>query len=253
MKLIEKIGVCLSLMGLALLTRPALAQAVNWSQFRGSVNKGFSNENIYDATKLYAFVASIIAVIIIIAVFRWWSEQQQQQQKTNFKQYKEKQKEMESKTQNPAHKRKWFRLRTQAELRWIPAAQADHVKESRYFVDQLVDISAEGMCFSTAEEITAGEQIRFLLDVGEERFLPILGEVLRLFDAEVSGNSNSSAEAGGDEEAVEATQRVKRNVAISFTHMTPGDNNRLVAWITKRQRDAIHNTHDQEKPKESGW
>lgn len=253
MKLIEKIGACLSLMGLALMTKPALAQAVNWGQFSGSVNKGFSKENIYDTTKLYAFVASIIAVIIIIAVFHWWSERQQQQQKKNYKQYKEKQKEMESKAQNPAHKRKWFRLRTQAELRWIPADQADHVKENRYFVDQLVDISAEGMCFSTAEEITAGEQIRFLLDIGEERFLPIIGEVLRLFDAEASSNSHSAAEDGGDDEAMEADQRVKHNVAISFIHMTPGDNNRLVAWITKRQRDAIHNTHDQEEPKESGW
>ena len=252
MKLIEKIGACLSLVGLALLAKPALAQAVNWGQFSGSVNKGFSKENIYDTTKLYAFVVSIIAVIVIIAVFRWWSERQQQEQKKSFKQYKEKQKELESKAQNPAHKRKWFRLRTQAELRWIPAAQADHVKENRYFADQLVDISAEGMCFCTAEEITAGDEIRFLLDIGEERFLPILGEVVRLFDADVSSNSNSSAE-DGDEEAVEADQRVKHNVAIRFSYMTPGDNNRLVAWITKRQRDAIHNTHDQEEPKESGW
>lgn len=232
MKLIEKIECFFSLIILAVLLNPASAQAVNWSQFRGSVNKGFSNDNIYDTTKIYAFVVSIIAVIIIITVFRWWSDRQQQEQKVSFKKYKEKQKEIESKTQNPAHKRKWFRLRTQAELRWIPEAQADHVKESKYFVDQLVDISAEGLCFCTAEEVTAGDRIRFLLDTGEERTLPIIGEALRVFDAEDAGNNGEGAEP------------VKHNVAIKFSHMTPGDNDRLVAWITQRQRDSIHRQHE---------
>jgi len=232
MKLIDKTGGFFSLVVLGLLSKPEMAQAVNWSQFSGSVNKGFSNENIYDTTKIYALMVSIVAVIIVIAVFRWWSDRLQQEQKVTFKKYKEKQKELESKTQNPSHKRKWFRLRTQAELRWIPASQVDSVKESKYFVDQLVDISAEGLCFCTAEEVTAGERIRFLLETGEERTLSIIGDALRVFGAEGSAN-------GGEGE-----EPVKHNVAIKFSHMTPGDNDRLVAWITKRQRDSIHQQHD---------
>lgn len=218
----------------SILLKPTIADAVDWGQFQGSVNKGFSSENIYDSSKIYAFIISIIAVIIIIIVFRWWSAQLQQEQKKNFKQYKEKQKELEAKNQNSSHKRKWFRLRTQAQLRWIPADQAEHVRESKYFVDQLIDISAEGMCFTTAQELTPGTSIEFLLDTGDDRSLPIIGEVLRIFDAEGSTSSAFDGESDENEELV------KRNVAIKFSYMTPGNNDRLVAWITKRQRDAIH-------------
>lgn len=225
MKLIQKIEILSSLLLISVLIKPAAVMAVNWNDFSHTVNKGFSNENIYDSSKIVAFVVSIIAVIVIIAVFQYWSKRARLEQEVTFQHYKEKQKEIASKTQNPAHKRKWFRLRTQAELRWIPASQTEHIKESKYNVDQLVDISAEGLCFCTAEELAAGTELRFLLDTGEERVLPIAGKALRIFDAE-----------GG----AEGDEPVKHNVAVQFTRMSPGDNDRLVAWITKRQRDAIH-------------
>lgn len=225
MKLIKKLEILGSLLLISVLLKPGTVLALNWNDFSHTVNKGFSNENIYDSSRIVAFVASIMAVIVIIALFQWWSKRTRHEQEITFQHYKEKQKELDSKTQNPAHKRKWFRLRTQAELRWIPAAQIEHVKESRYHVDQLVDISAEGLCFCTAEELTAGTELRFLLDIGEERVLPILGKALRIFEAESSPEGN---------------EPVKHNVAVQFTRMSPGDNDRLVAWITKRQRDAIH-------------
>lgn len=220
---------------------PTSAWAVDWNQFQGTVNKGFSSENIYDSNKIYAAVISIIAVIIIIIVFQWWSAQLRKEQQTTFKMYKEKQKEIEAKTVNPAHKRKWFRLATRAQLRWMTADLADHVRENRYFSDQLVDISAEGLCFSTAEDLLPGTQIRFLLDIGDNRLLPIMGEALRIFD---------SNEDFYDSEG----QKIEMHkVAIKFSHMTPGDNDRLVAWITKRQRDQIHKTNEPEKPPEANW
>lgn len=229
MKLLKRIEEILTLLFISILIKPAVAQAINWGDFSHSVDKGFSSENRYSSNKITAFVVSLIAVIVIITIFKWWSERKKREQEVNFHQYKEKQKEIESKTQNSAHKRKWFRLRVQAELRWVTAAEAEHTKESKYFVDQLVDISAEGLCFSTAEEMTAGVDIRFLLDTGENRILPIMGKALRIFDAEESSNPG---------------ELKKHNVAVQFTRMTPGDNDRLVAWITKRQRDVIHQKNE---------
>lgn len=226
MKLFGKIEGFISMLVLSILLNPGIAEAINWSEFSGSVNKGFSNENIYDSNKILALLLSLMAVVIIIALFRWYSDKEQREQQTSYKKYKERQKEAASKSLNQAHNRKWFRLRTEAELRWIPAGQAGKVKESRYFVDNLVDISAEGLCFSSIEPVETGTEIRFLVDTGEGHVLPILGRVLRI----------SQANSEEDE---------KRNIAVQFSYMPPGDNDRLVSWIMKRQRDAIHqNTTD---------
>ncbi|MGE5389882.1 MAG: PilZ domain-containing protein [Deltaproteobacteria bacterium] len=241
MKLKERIKCLFCLVSIYILCNPAAVGAVDWNQFQGTVNKGFSKENIYDSNKIYAFMIAIIAVIVIVALFQWWNAQLRKEQQAAFKQYKQKQKEIESKASNPAHKRKWFRLATRAQLRWIQSDQADHVRENKYFVDQLVDISAEGMCFSTAQELLPGTHLSFLLDIGDNRVLSITGEALRIFD---------SNEEFYDSEG----QKIeKHNVAIKFSYMSPGDNDRLVSWITRRQRDSIHETQEQDKPKEDNW
>ncbi|NLW92734.1 MAG: PilZ domain-containing protein [Syntrophomonadaceae bacterium] len=241
MKLNERIAGLIVLVATYILYMPSAVGAVDWNQFQGTVTKGFSNEGAFDTSKIATLVISIMAIIIIIIVVQWWSAQMRKQQQISFKKYKEKQKEIEAKTQNPAQMRKWFRLAVNAQLRWMTEEQADHVRENKYFADNLVDISAEGLCFSTAEELLPGTHIRFILDIGEKRDLLITGEALRIFDS----NEESYDSEGQKIE--------KHNVAIKFGHMTAGDNDRLVAWITKRQRDAMKKTQDDDTPNEFDW
>lgn len=241
MKLKKRITGLIVLVVTYFLYKPSAVEAVNWNQFQGTVTKGFSNEDIYDTNKIYTLVISIIAIILIIIVFQWWSAQIKKQQQTSFKKYKEKQKESEAKSNDSTHKRKWFRLAVHAQLRWMTEDQADHVRENRYYVDNLVDISAEGLCFTTAEELLPGTHIRFILDIGEKRDLLITGEALRIFD---------SNEVVCDSEG----QKIeKQNVAIKFGHMSAGDNERLISWITRRQRDAMKKTQEDDIPNEFDW
>lgn len=163
----------------------------------------------------------VIACIAIVMIFRYSFSREEQVQRTAREMYRER-----KRSQSAGQKRNWFRLKTDAEIKWIDANLADKARENQYNVDQLIDISGGGLSFSTFELLNPADEINMILPVSPNP-LSIDGRVIRSVPSDDAFH-----------------------VSIQYVGMLDGQRDKLVAWIQKNQRNAMLVEKEEEKAAE---
>lgn len=168
------------------------------------------NSPVIDKINGVTLILIIITCIAIVMVFRYNFSRDEKVQRAAREMYRERQR-----SQSSDQKRNWFRLKTDAEFKWIAAHLADSARESQYNIDQLIDISGGGLSFSTFELLNPADEINMILPTGFNP-LCIEGRVIR---------------------AVPSDDAFL--VSVQFIGMLDGQRDKLVAWIQKTQRNAM--------------
>lgn len=153
----------------------------------------------------------VITCAALVMIFRYYFTREEKAQREAREMYRER-----HRSQSTDQKRGWFRLKTDAEFRWIPAHLVDRTRISNYNVDQLIDISGGGLSFSTFEVLNAEDEINMILPTGDANPLSVDGRVIRAVK--------------GDE---------AYNVSIQYIGLLNGQRDKLVAWIQNNQRTAM--------------
>jgi hypothetical protein len=196
-------------------------EGMTYSEFSQGLKSNLGNDQIFSMSGFIIFIIFILIIVGAVLLFRWYEAKEDEARRSSYKLYKERQKQVASSSPGQQHNRKWFRLRTKAQFQWILSAQAETAKEKDYQRDQLVDISGDGLCFTTAKALNTDDEILFFLDTGDGKKLTLTGRAVRI------------AEETNQYPAV-------YNVSVKFGYLRPGERDRIVAWILKRQRAAIH-------------
>ncbi|MEN6327471.1 MAG: PilZ domain-containing protein [Syntrophomonas sp.] len=169
------------------------------------------NSPIADKVSGLTLVLIVITCIAIVMIFRYNFSRDEKVQRAAREMYREKQR-----SQSAGQKRNWFRLKTDAEFKWIAAHLADSARESQYNIDQLIDISGGGLSFSTFELLNPADEINMILPTGGSNPLSIDGRVIRAVPSDDSFH-----------------------VSIQYIGLLDGQRDKLVAWIQKNQRNAM--------------
>ncbi len=201
-------------------------EGMTYNELSQGLNNNLGNTQLFSMSGLTVLILSILVSIGALLIFRWYGAREEEAQRNSYKLYKERQKQVATSSPGQQHNRKWFRLRTKAEFQWILSTQAEKAKEKDYKKDHLVDISGDGLCFTTAEVLNTDDEILFFLDTGEGKNLSLTGRAVRIVE-------EPSADI------------IMYNVSVKFGNLLAGERDRVVAWILKRQRAAIHEDNPQ--------
>ncbi|MDD4801452.1 MAG: PilZ domain-containing protein [Syntrophomonas sp.] len=193
--------------------------AMTFKEFSQGLSNNLGNKEFFNMS---GFAFAIIMIIIIAAVltFRWHEARTQEAQRRSYKLYKERQRKMASSLSGQQHNRRWFRLKTNAELQWILQAHAETAKKKDFKTDHLVDISGDGLCFTTADNLNIDDEILLFLDIGGGNTVTLPGRAVRIVE-----DTNPDIKIF--------------NVSVKFGNLRHGERDRVMAWILKRQRAAI--------------
>ncbi len=168
------------------------------------------NSPIADKVSVLTLILIVITCIAIVMVFRYNFSREEKVQRAAREMYRAKQR-----SQSAGQKRDWFRLKTDAEFKWIAAHLADSARESQYNIDQLIDISGGGLSFSTFELLNPADEINMILPTGSNPIC-IDGRVIRAVPSDDAFH-----------------------VSVQFIGLLDGQRDKLVAWIQKNQRNAM--------------
>lgn len=179
-----------------------------------SINDAFSGKQIFSSKNIIGTVMTILFFVLVVLIFRlsWLIKEKELSQK--------RQSRIKLRPLGQQRKRKWYRLRTNMEFKWMFAVEASKSKEKQYKNDCLVDISGGGLSFRTAEKLNPGDKIKLLLDLGGGKTLSTQGRVLRI-EKEVEQNN------------------AMYKISIQFEDLLNRERDRLVSFIMKRQRHSI--------------
>ncbi|PKM78336.1 MAG: hypothetical protein CVU90_02210 [Firmicutes bacterium HGW-Firmicutes-15] len=196
-------------------------EGMTYNELSQGLNNNLGDTQLFSMSGLTVLILFIVASVGAVLVFRWYGAREEEAQRNSYKLYKERQAKVARSSPGQKHDRKWFRLRTKEEFQWILNAQAEKSKEKDYKRDHLVDISGDGLCFTTAETLNTNDEILFFLNTGEGKTLSVTGRAVRIVEETNPDN-------------------IMYNISVKFGNLLPGERDRIVAWILKRQRDAIH-------------
>ncbi len=185
------------------------AQAATRNDFLFNLKDTF-NSPVSDKYSISTIIILLVVCALVIWAFRYSSSREENALRSSHKDYQEK---VRSQKSSNHQQRNWFRYKTTAEFKWIPAEKASNVKESRYNNDRLLDVSGGGLSFTTAESIKNGDEIKAIIFLDEGKPLPLNAQVVRVTENE---GTNS--------------------VSTQFIGLRDGQRDRIVAWILKTQR-----------------
>lgn len=191
-------------------------QAANRNDFLFNLKDTFNN-SVVDKFSVNTSIAIIICTALL-GLFLFYNSREKNIRRSarKLRQIKEHRQMLVSK-QAAGQRRKWFRLATRAEFKWMPVDQLSQARHNRYTVDRLIDISGGGICFSTDKILKPGNQIKIIISTGQGDPINMNGQVIR-----VSRDNDSY------------------KVAVEFIDIRAGQQDRIVTWILARQRKAIH-------------
>lgn len=207
----------LGAMQIMIFVSPVLA--ANRNDFLFNLKDTF-NSPLASKFSLSSIVVTLALVVLLVLFFHYYSTEQNVRRTARDLKREKNHQPIASNQPN----RKWFRLKTRVEFKWLPIDQVPKVRINRYKTDRLIDISGGGMCFATKEKLNYGDQINIILSTGEGEPLVMNGQVNRI------GEDNASY-----------------TVSVEFIDIRDGQRDRIVAWILNRQRLEIHG----EKPEEN--
>lgn len=157
-------------------------------------------------------IAILLCVIVIWAIYHYSLKEKEAQRKSHVL----RQEKMRLQRSLSPQKRNWYRIKTRGDFRWIQSELAPKIRESKYKNDQLIDVSGGGLCFSTAEPVALGSDIRFILSLGEDNSITLNGKVVRVVE-----------------------QDGMNQVSLEYTGIREGQRDRIVAWISRSQRSNL--------------
>jgi len=194
---------------------------VSFNELSNSLNSNFTETQVFGLSERTLFIIVVITIIALIVFFAWYADQEKKAQRRSYELYQERKKMASSASSGAQQDRKWFRLRTKAPFRWITSEElAKKVKEKNYHQDHLVDISGDGLCFSTALSLNIDDDLRFFLDGGDGELLSMNGHVVRIVDKTED-------------------DKPMFDISVKFNYLLPGERDKIVAWILQRQRDGM--------------
>lgn len=196
------------------------ADVVDWSSFTRTVNDTFSGNNPHSSNNIIVLLLALFTVVLFAVISRFY----QAKEKKEILQYevnREKKRSQLNSSADAKQQRKWFRIRQSLLLKWIPSFKAIYARESQFEKAELIDISGGGLRFQTDSMLKVDDELTFVLDIGDKKPLSLRGRVLRV-------------------EEKEAPDRPVFQVAVQFGDLLSGERDRLVSWITKGQREIIH-------------
>ena len=210
---------------------PVQADVTNWNEFSSSLNQSFSGQHVLSQKNISALIISILVIALLSVVFYLYLQKEKKRQALSKQRYQEIRKARIARS-SEQQKRRWFRLKTRAEFKWIPAPLGSEIDEKEYQTDRLLDISGGGLSFSTADIIEPGDEIAILLDVRGKNALSLKAEVVRIVKADNPEEELST-------------------VSVQFTNLSNRDEDRLVSWIIERQRNTIQEEEQEEEREEA--
>ncbi|CFX52968.1 PilZ domain [Syntrophomonas zehnderi OL-4] len=157
-------------------------------------------------------IAIILCIAVICAIYYYSVKEEETQRKSHML----RQEKMRLQRSLSPQKRNWYRIKTRGEFMWIPSELAPKIRESKYKQDQLIDISGGGLCFSTAESVALGSEIRFILSLGEDNSIYLNGKVVRVMEKDGM-----------------------KQVSLEYIGIREGQRDKIIAWISKSQRNDI--------------
>jgi hypothetical protein len=205
----------------AVFVLPGYSKPVEVNKFSSSFNEAFSGSQLLSMRNIVGFALILVFILAFVIFYILWSKKEKEIHQKSYK--------VSWRPLKQGQKRNWFRLSTSTEIEWMPAGEAaSKAREIKYRRDRLVDISGGGLSFTTAETLNPGDEIKFLLDTGEDKPLTINGRVIRIFEEE----------AGQDGPV--------RRAAVQFADLLGGERDRVVSYIIKLQRDAIQKRKEED-------
>jgi hypothetical protein len=198
---------------LLFMARPCRAET-NWYDFSGSLNNSFSGNQLFSPKNILGIILLLVIFAVVYQVLKlsWQKEEKTYHQRRRTR--------VPLRPLNPLQKRYWFRLETDTQFEWITAEEAYNAKRNQYKKDRLVDISGGGLCFTTAEKVEPGDELKLLVPAGKGKILNINGTVVRA-------------------EAVEGPEGAMYRVSIQYKDIRSGERDCIVNMIMNRQRDTI--------------
>lgn len=185
---------------------------VTWHDFSRSLNSAFSGGQLFETKNVLGFFLTALFIMMVVLVFRRSSKKEKEI-------FRKPPGWTPVRPQGLGQKRYWFRMGTSAEFEWIFAGEALRAGKDKYNKDRLVDISGGGICFATTAKLNPGDEIKFFIDIGRDRPMPLNGKVVRVEEGDESG---------------------MHKVAVQFINILSGERDRIVSWIMRGQRAAIH-------------
>jgi|GEM_PF-2731685 len=204
-----------------LMAKPGLA--ANYRDVSSSLNSAFSGSQLLSPKNVIGTVLTIFFFILVFLFFRF-SLVKKEKQASQKGRVRIRTRPLSGGQQ----KRNWFRLRTNAEFRWIAAGKASRAKEDQYDRDSLIDLSGGGLCFKTVKKLNPGEEIKILLDMGGDKKLYLTGRVLRT------------------QEIIPGEEFFK--VSTQFVNLSGSERDRVVSFIMKHQLGAAREKKEDKPP-----
>lgn len=193
---------------------------VTYHDVSSSITDAFSGKQMFSSKNIIGTIVTILFFALVILIFRMsW---QRQEKELSQKQHNR----IKLRPLDRQQKRKWYRLRTNMEFKWIPASEA---YKNKYNNDRLADISGGGLCFETAKELNTGDKIKLLLDLGGGKTLSTQGRVLRI-----------------EKETGQENKMYK--VSIQFEGLSNRERDRVISFIMKRQIHSIQSKKQEDTP-----
>lgn len=217
-----------------MLVLPVQSDMSDWASFSRSLNDSFSPNHAYTVKNAVLLVLLIVLTALLILLFRWYFSREKQTERQQYLLYREHKKERAALQPDSRQQRSWFRLPTSSAFKWIPADRADKTQERLYNRDKLYDISGGGLCFTTAAQLQPGEEIVVLLEPPGIKPFKIYGQILRVEENHITQTSLPADDFQDDTQPREPFE-----AALQFVSLPPGEQERLISWIAKGQREFI--------------
>lgn len=198
---------------LFVLPRPCRAET-SWYDVSGSLRDSFSGNQAFSLKNILGFIFLAVLFYVVYQILKVYMQKEEQISRRRRKR-------VPLRPLNPMQKRYWFRMQTNAEIKWEFAEEALKAKKVIYKKDHLVDISGGGLCFATAEKVEPGEELTLLVNVGEGKILNLKGTVVRV-------QTDSDSQDGS-----------LYRVSLQFVDILSGERDSIVNMIMSRQRDSI--------------
>jgi len=190
-----------------------LPASADWAGFSSSMNRALSSSEGHSIGKILALLAMVFIVVLGALYIRHQSRKEDE--------FLLNRKKFSLKPLDGNRKRYWFRLPMKMEFKWIPADEAEKVGENRYNRDSITNISGGGISFTTDKQLNPGDKLSLILDVQEKKPLFLNGEVVRII------------------EEIKEKDIIMYKTALRFEGIRPGQQDKIVALITKIQRANI--------------
>jgi len=220
---LPKLGALLGALQTFVFTMPA--RAANRNDFLFNLRDTFNSHPSRNISTSELIISLTFLALIVVFFIAFSSEQNKRRSTRKLSQYKKRMQKQAGRQPGAGQQnRSWFRLKTKAEFRWIPAEQASKVRINRYKLDHLVDVSGGGMCFTTRELLQNGDHIKILLSTGSGDPLYLDGKINRV-----------------------ALYEDMYQVSVEFVGIRDGQRDRIVAWVTESQRMIIHGDKPEKK------